>query len=1173
MIDDDTRHPRIAEQAQHQEFADAASPPFSNAAPPPPLRQWRADVLTLTARILFVFGLFMLIPSIIIALSLQEFWRLLVDVPLLVLMGAIAFVPRLGFALRATLLLGLLYGVSVFWLVLSGLVGSGRLYFVLLMVLAALLLNLRGTLLVGLLALLSIGTIYWGFATATLPLPLSIVERMFTPATLTIHWLAQVLVSGVVVAAIVLTINRLQRSFRTAEESRVALQRLNVQLEQRVAERTAELHASQVRLQAIFDNAAVGIGLTDNAGRSIIANARGAQQLGYTPEELAQRSNLDLTYPDDRAETVECMQQLVRGEIQSYRIEKRCVRKDGSIFWADLSVSAVYDDDGAIAYILGIVVDITERKQAEEALRASEERFTTFMTYLPGPAFIHDENGQVVFANRTYCRHLNRPPEQVIGRPFSEQVSPELASYFQAQDQQVLATREACIFEDQADIDGRLQVFLTTKFPVQQADGSIHIGGAAIDITERKQAEEALRASERFVQQMTATIPGILYVYDLILERNVYSNRQMADILGYTPEEVQAMDQDVIPMLLHPDDLPRAAEHRTLQAQVAEGAVLTFEYRMRSREGTWRWLLSREVVFTRTADGQPQQILGIAHDITERKQAEEAYHNLVQFSLQGLMILQAGRVVFANPAIEMIHGYTVTELQAMSADALLLLVHPDDRVTVQQRMQSYMNNGVDAYRHEHRIVCKQGQIRWVEVYVTQVDFRGTIAFQLTFLDITERKQAEQALRESEARFRSLVDHIPNSAVFLVDHDLRFLVARGQGLAEVGRQPVMLEGKTLAGCLSADAYAIMEPIYRATIAGTAPPELEQRFGNRIYRLNPVSMMNEQGEIVAAMLLSQDITEIKQAEEALRRSEQRLQAIFDNAAVGIGLTNNAGQSIIANARGATQLGYTPEELAQRSNLELTHPDDRAETVECMQQLVRGEIQGYRIEKRYFRKDGSIFWADLSVSAIYDDDGQIAYILGIVVDITKRKQLEQQLHQANVLLQEQAIRDSLTGLYNRRYLDKTLPRELQRAARRNQSIGIIMVDVDHFKRINDTYGHAAGDTLLRAVGTFLRHNTRSEDIVCRYGGEEFTLVLPGASPEDACHRAEELRAGIQTLIAAHQGQTLDTVTASLGIAIFPAHGTTADALVRAADQALYQAKHSGRNRVVMADNVPTC
>jgi diguanylate cyclase (GGDEF)-like protein len=128
--------------------------------------------------------------------------------------------------------------------------------------------------------------------------------------------------------------------------------------------------------------------------------------------------------------------------------------------------------------------------------------------------------------------------------------------------------------------------------------------------------------------------------------------------------------------------------------------------------------------------------------------------------------------------------------------------------------------------------------------------------------------------------------------------------------------------------------------------------------------------------------------------------------------------------------------------------------------------------------------------------------------------------------------------------------------------------MLDIDHFKRFNDTYGHDAGDTLLREVGSFLQAHTRGKDIACRYGGEEFTLVLPGASLEATLLRAETIRAAIQMLAVEHQGQPLARVTASLGVAVFPGHGTSADMLIRTADQALYQAKRTGRDRVVVAE-----
>lgn len=308
------------------------------------------------------------------------------------------------------------------------------------------------------------------------------------------------------------------------------------------------------------------------------------------------------------------------------------------------------------------------------------------------------------------------------------------------------------------------------------------------------------------------------------------------------------------------------------------------------------------------------------------------------------------------------------------------------------------------------------------------------------------------------------------------------------------------------------------------------------------------------------------------EVVHAGEFWLKAIFDNAAVSIWLTDRAGNVIAFNPHGARQLGYTAEELIHLTLLQVTHPDDRATMVAHMQQLLRGEINSYRIEKRFIRKDGGVFWADLSVTAVRDTAGQIEFLVGIAIDITERKLAEEQLQSLNEQLQQHAIRDALTGLYNRRYLNETLPRELQYAERHRQAIGVLMLDIDHFKYINDTYGHDAGDALLRAIGAFLRNNIRSADIACRYGGEEFTLVLAGATLYDTWQRAEDIRTGVKALVVQHQYYALNTITASLGVAVFPDHSMTAEGLLKAADQALYKAKRSGRDRVVVATGVPS-
>jgi diguanylate cyclase (GGDEF)-like protein len=167
----------------------------------------------------------------------------------------------------------------------------------------------------------------------------------------------------------------------------------------------------------------------------------------------------------------------------------------------------------------------------------------------------------------------------------------------------------------------------------------------------------------------------------------------------------------------------------------------------------------------------------------------------------------------------------------------------------------------------------------------------------------------------------------------------------------------------------------------------------------------------------------------------------------------------------------------------------------------------------------------------------------------------------------LRQQSIRDPLTGLFNRRYLEEALPIEIERAKRNNGPFSIIMLDLDHFKRFNDTHGHDSGDAVLQVLGSFLQRHVRGGDIACRYGGEEFTLLLPGASLEIAQQRADELCEGVRTLTVDIKGQSLGPLTLSVGIAAFPQHGAAGEMVLQAADVALYQAKREGRDRAVVA------
>jgi len=179
------------------------------------------------------------------------------------------------------------------------------------------------------------------------------------------------------------------------------------------------------------------------------------------------------------------------------------------------------------------------------------------------------------------------------------------------------------------------------------------------------------------------------------------------------------------------------------------------------------------------------------------------------------------------------------------------------------------------------------------------------------------------------------------------------------------------------------------------------------------------------------------------------------------------------------------------------------------------------------------------------------------------------------ANIRLREelkaQSIRDPLTGLFNRRFMEESLDRELQRANRDQSTIGAIMLDIDHFKLFNDTFGHDGGDAILKEFTAVLAAGTRAEDIVCRYGGEEFLILLPGASLEDTRRRAESLLASIRNMAVVSRGRKLGPVSASMGVAVYPKHGAGVASLIAAADDALYQAKKRGRDRFMLAAGHP--
>ncbi|MGB8215393.1 MAG: sensor domain-containing diguanylate cyclase [Anaerolineales bacterium] len=302
------------------------------------------------------------------------------------------------------------------------------------------------------------------------------------------------------------------------------------------------------------------------------------------------------------------------------------------------------------------------------------------------------------------------------------------------------------------------------------------------------------------------------------------------------------------------------------------------------------------------------------------------------------------------------------------------------------------------------------------------------------------------------------------------------------------------------------------------------------------------------------------------QSLIDSELRYRRLFEAAQDGI-LILNAGTGAIADVNPylIKMLGYSRAEFVEKKLWEVGAFKDIKASKEAFQVLQKNEYIRYK-NLPLRAKGGKLIQVEF-VSNVYMV-GDEKVIQCNIRDITERFHAEDALRKREASLREQSVRDHLTGLFNRRYMEETLERELMRASRKQLSLGIIMLDVDDFKRFNDTYGHAAGDVVLRELGNLLVEHVRGEDIACRYGGDEFIIILPDTWLGVTYGRAELICKYAKHLHLQYEGQTLEAVTLSIGVTVFPEAGLTSAALLKAADTALYCAKRAGSGRVVVAN-----
>lgn len=742
------------------------------------------------------------------------------------------------------------------------------------------------------------------------------------------------------------------------------------------------------------------------------------------------------------------------------------------------------------------------------------------------------------------------------------------------------------------------------------------------DISARKQAEAALRESE---EKFRAVLEQFSDGFMLIGEQGRIEewNQALEQLTGLPHEQTIGQFAWVVQWSLMP---PEQRALLTLEHVEKMMRDLLASGQLQDENQT------RDVIF-KVADGQVKiarqaitvvktskgvKVGTLLHDITLQKAAEaalqeseERYRRLVEFSPDAIAVHSGGKLVYVNAAgVKMVGAASAKDLLNKS---MMELVHPASREMAAERARMVLRDGVASQRVEEKFLRLDGSSLDVEVTSLPFTYQGQPAAQVIVHDITAHKQVELVqtflaqhgwLSQGEDFFNALARYLAvNLEMDYVCIDrlegdglsARTLAIYSDGQFEdnisyaLKDTPcAMVPGKTI--CVFEEGVRHLFPHDQALQDLCA----ESYLGTTLWDSTgqPIGLIAVIGrrplkdfglaESVLRLVSGRAGGELERrlAEEALRESEERYRQLVELSPSAV-FVECQGRMVFVNEACLRLFGAQhASQIVGKVSMDFVAPEYLALVQERIRLLELGG-DNPPLEQKFLRLDGTVFDVQVSAASLTYRGKPATQV--IALDISERKQAEQKLRQAHTALQEhvirieslrdqlreQATRDYLTGLFNRRYLQDTLERELSRAAREQQPVSLVMMDVDHFKLVNDTYGHRAGDLMLETWGEVLKSNTRRQDIACRYGGEEFVIVMPGAGLEAARERAEWLCKYCADQRLSFEGNQLQ-MTMSFGVAAYPQHAMDEDALLIRADRALYRAKRAGRNRVYVYHDV---
>lgn len=788
-----------------------------------------------------------------------------------------------------------------------------------------------------------------------------------------------------------------------------ALRQRNAILESELAGQKEKEHSEFLR--TLLDTIPNPVFYKDREGRYTGCNRAFEAFIGKPSEDIIGKSVYDMG-PAAIADMYAQKDQELFQTPGTQRYEWQVQRCNGEIRDVIFHKASLLDRHGKVSGLVGVISDITERKQAEKSLRENEARFKAFMEHLPGATFIKDIQGKIVYCNTQFASMINTTPQQLIGVNTDAYLPVDIQRKYEQENRTVIEEETFLTSESVFPVHGQNTYWLSYKFPIRIEQEHL-LGAISLDITDRKQAEEALQNNEAMFRKAQEVAHLGHWERDLETDQ-IWWSEETFRIFGLSPQEFEPRYEDILPHL-HPQD--RHLLETAIQEAIDTTQTYAVNYRIIRPNGDVRHIHSAGEAIYDPA-GKPLRMFGIVQDITDRKQVEEALresekkYRMLFEHLPIPVFTKNGEGVYIDCNTENKRYWAVNPIGHTDAE----LLDEETAAALREADRRVLQSGETLTLEEHFAHTPLGARDVLTRKMPLRNSRGEIVGILgASLDISGRKQAEEALSLSEARLRQTIDLAPFQ-IFVRDLQGRYVVVNQAAAAHRGIPPQQMEGKhysELPGQLAQEFPEYLRSDREAIMNGQQqfiPAQSFSRPGKvtHWFDIHKIPYPMPASEERAALVVAVDVTDRKRAEAALRESEEQFRTMFEETPVGIAFADmHSSRLTQVNPAFCHLFGYSEQELLEMTIADISYAEDMPENTRLFEQAVKQEFSDYRMEKRYLKKTGELIWANLIGTIVHDAQGNPTYRVGFLEDITERKQaqvdLQDALAEKEVLLQE--------------------------------------------------------------------------------------------------------------------------------------------------------------------------